>query len=754
MRDMNVEIVMRLINKVRGPAREVEDDLRGINSRVATLGRAAGRMALGIGAAGAAATANAVRAAATAQDAWSEANKTLGLSSEGLGRLKDDIDDLAQDIPLATREFIAMAGTAGNMGITDPAELRGFLRDASTMFFAMDGIDGAAIMGNWRASLGATQDEIRAIADQVNHMGNTSSAGAAPLAKFAADALAAGKAIGYATEETLAFGTAMIAAGTAPEAAKTSFLAMNRTMVKGMGDLSSSQTRQLEKIGLTEEWAGLQRRMATDATSAIREVVGAISAMPDFERAGIVSQLFGEEAGRELLPILSDLEKYDSAMARIGDVRANAAGSMQKELEAVSDDVIDNWQRLKNAFATQNVGAGEMFLDPINDALKEMTGALLELDEAAGLWERIRVASVGVATSIAKLIMPDAWVDWMNGNNLVDWLRNAADFSWSDVMPSFSWSDIIPEMPSLISWGKADEAASLTDQLRDALSGTFTEWDEGLAAVERYEQGLIEVEALHDILAGKAATTGADARRAAEALQLLGAGQGAPAAPQAPTIEDMRADGEDVAALQRRIERVSKAAGALPRAIAETVREANDALSGLDLEASGRAMMDALADGIVAGTARVIAAVQAMAAKVDAAMPRTAQVSLAAGAAPGAPVQARAGGGGFGPGWLLTGERGPELEYRDRGGFIAHHGQLREMVSMSERAARGLAVSPPRGARAPGSGTAVTIGDINIYPAPGADPVQIAQAVRAEIARSARQGSRGAALHDGGDYDA
>jgi len=47
--------------------------------------------------------------------------------------------------------------------------------------------------------------------------------------------------------------------------------------------------------------------------------------------------------------------------------------------------------------------------------------------------------------------------------------------------------------------------------------------------------------------------------------------------------------------------------------------------------------------------------------------------------------QARARGGAFRSGWLLTGEEGPELEYRTEGGFIAHNGQLRGMLAMAER---------------------------------------------------------------------
>ena len=54
-------------------------------------------------------------------------------------------------------------------------------------------------------------------------------------------------------------------------------------------------------------------------------------------------------------------------------------------------------------------------------------------------------------------------------------------------------------------------------------------------------------------------------------------------------------------------------------------------------------------------------------------------------AVPGVTVPARAQGGSFPAGPVLVGERGPELRYESRGGFIANHNALRGMIAMSER---------------------------------------------------------------------
>ena len=91
-------------------------------------------------------------------------------------------------------------------------------------------------------------------------------------------------------------------------------------------------------------------------------------------------------------------------------------------------------------------------------------------------------------------------------------------------------------------------------------------------------------------------------------------------------------------------------------------------------------------------------------------------------------LQGRARGGAFRPGWLLTGEDGPELEYRSEGGFIAHHGALRGMLAMAERtralmngahmdALAGLAASAvPQLATVAAAGPALQRGPVTLQP--------------------------------------
>lgn len=88
----------------------------------------------------------------------------------------------------------------------------------------------------------------------------------------------------------------------------------------------------------------------------------------------------------------------------------------------------------------------------------------------------------------------------------------------------------------------------------------------------------------------------------------------------------------------------------------------------------------------------------------------------------------------------MVGERGPELRYESRGGFIAHNNALRGLVDLSARARRMAATAvgaQPASVGGPGLGG-------------GLDAALLRAAVRAELAsasRRARADLRGM-LHD------
>lgn len=104
-------------------------------------------------------------------------------------------------------------------------------------------------------------------------------------------------------------------------------------------------------------------------------------------------------------------------------------------------------------------------------------------------------------------------------------------------------------------------------------------------------------------------------------------------------------------------------------------------------------------------------------------------------------IPERAVGGSFGRGPVLVGERGPELRFENRAGFIATNRQMHSLSGMADRI-RGAASSGADVMRQ--AVASIDVGGIVINAAPGMDPQAIADAVLRRI-RDAQRG----ALYDG-----
>jgi TP901 family phage tail tape measure protein len=418
--DLNVSVIMRLVNKLRGPAREAQGDLQRIEAQTERLekrtggaaraqvlmgqaGRVAMRgVAIGAGAATLAAG-NSIRQAIKMEDAWSDANKTLELSPVALAQMKDQVDAMATRIPIAREGLVDIVATAGQLGIRGSADIMAFTEDAAKMAETFDVAAGnaAGMMGSWREQMGYSQDEVRLLADQINYLGNTTAANSAQLAAYTTGIVGIADEAGLTEEAMLALGAAMIASGRAPEVAVTGMRALFRTMTSGADQMTKAQSDVLGSIGLMRDWNDIQLQMQTDSEGAILRVVTALSSLSEEQRTAAAGDLFGEEAARALGPMLTNVEKLEGALDRIPEIAA-AAGSMNAEYLALSEDVADNWKRVKNALAARSEGFGETMLDPINAGLKGTLELLASLDERANVFERIGTGWQGFASGFSS----------------------------------------------------------------------------------------------------------------------------------------------------------------------------------------------------------------------------------------------------------------------------------------------------------------------------------------------------------------
>lgn len=468
---MNVDVMVRLKDRLSGPLGRLKKSLSTFTNLV-KVGAVAAFAAF------TAAMTASIFEAIKFQKLWDEANKTLGMSKHALGLLKDDLDQLAFKIPLARQEFVEMAEQAGNIGIRGRENLIQFIELAAKMGATFDGVDpkqGAKFLGNWRESLGYTHSELQKTVDQINYLGNTTNAGAGPLAKYASDSLAIGDAAGYAREETLALGAAVIAAGKAPEIASTGFRAMNRFLSGGSSALSAPQKSIVKALGLDMD--AIQQQMTTDATGAIKAVSAAISQMPVAERSSIVTRLFGDEAARVFGPLLGDIKKLETALGRIDDLRTKSAGSAEAEFLGVSDNVLANWQKLKNVFSAKRDKAGQPYLDPINNALKSTIELLTTLDQRVTVFDRMKNSASGffkgLGLNSASSSLEGLYKTLTNIKDLI--FGTITDDPGEELGKSFNKARMMGEQLKETISGVLSYFADLTQPARDFNSALFGE---------------------------------------------------------------------------------------------------------------------------------------------------------------------------------------------------------------------------------------------------------------------------------------
>lgn len=336
---------------------------------------------------------------------------------------------------------------------------------------------------------------------------------------------------------------------------------------------------------------------------------------------------------------------------------------------------------------------------------------LFTLDGLAAAWQSVKTALGQYLSTLWDALSPLSWLGLVKAEDLAatwatvtGFLADAGGRLWAAVT-SIDWAGLINLDGIKAAWGSVTEWFSQAAAKIWDLVPEMPEWDFKL-------WGDDEIESPETLLA---------AARAAQDLEA-----------QFPVLS---------AAADQTVLIVSAAILAMAGQFA-----------AVDFAADGARLIAGLADGMLSQVALVTAAATAITAAIRSAIPANVGVNIGVtGSRGGAGVQARAGGGSFGAGWLLTGEQGPELEYRSKGGYIAHHAALRGMLSMATQTAAllkggdGGAVIPSLAevaTAAPGTGKSITHAPrytVSIDAGGAVSPQEVAAIVRREMIAAERR---------------
>lgn len=704
-----------------------------------------------------------VRAAMNFESAMADVTKVVDFgSAQGLRDFEQGLLDLTKRVPQTVDGLAQIAAAAGQSGIA-AGDILEFTEAAAKIGTAFDisADEAGTAMAKLMTALNMTVGDAVVLTDAMNHLSNSQASTAAEILDVVHRTGSIGKLYGFAAAEVAAFGSAMIAAGAESEVASTSFMNMGRALTRGTS-ATGRQAAAMEKLGMNSEQVA--RDMQADATGTTLRVMEAIAALPAEMRAAVSSDLFGDEA-RALGPLLTNLDLVRESLGLVAD-ESVYAGSAFGEYAAQSKTFANRLQLFNNAIARISVTIGDALLpvlteamnriEPVIDALTQWIGKNPELvsgifSVTAGLvafrGAMAAVKFVGLLGKGGALHLLAAGMGTVGAAAsrmgiaarsavALQTALGAMDGKTLGVVQKIGigLAGMVRAVPGVALLGKGIAAVG-------AAAATLSAPVWGLVAAAALVIGAAGAtiykywDRISAVFSGVARAVGEILAPALDALR--------PALDWFAPLGGAIADGWNAAAdaIGRAMEWIGSAFG----------REVLSEDSKAALEQSGYDMVKSVWDGL--GRAFVDLHVWLIK-KIDEIVVQPFRDAKAVvggffsnligggdsgGAA--APIPTRAVGGSFPRGPVIVGERGPELRFENRAGFIATNRQMRDMGRAAE-VMRGDTGQRVAQAATPST---INLGGIVINAAQGMDVIGIAREVERVIAQRLR-----GALYDGG----
>ncbi len=314
-----------------------------------------------------------VVAAMKFESAMADVKKVVDFDTpEQFKDMEKDILDLTKKIPMAA-DGMAQIVAAGGQSSIAREELIGYAKAAAMMGVAFDisAEDAGQMMAEWRAAFKMNQEQANTLADQINHLGNTTAASAPKISDVVRRIGPLGDVGGAAASQIAALGATMVGAGVSEEVAATGIKNMILSMVAGEA-ATQSQAESFQALGMDAK--KMAKMMQDDAQGAITSVFKALQKLPKEKQASILQGLVGKESIGAIAPLLTNLEALEENFKKVGDA-GQYAGSMQKEFEARSATTENGLQLLKNRVTALGITMGSILLPHIVTISEKLSAA-------------------------------------------------------------------------------------------------------------------------------------------------------------------------------------------------------------------------------------------------------------------------------------------------------------------------------------------------------------------------------------------
>lgn len=299
-----------------------------------------------------------------------------------------DREKLAGDIRALGRRIAVENGVIGFNQIIESAAQSGIAQKDLVAFAQRSAMGATAwdmsaaqtgeAMAKIKTGLKLSLPELNSLTDGINELTNQFGANAPDLVEFMRRSSAEGAIGGFSPAQTAAFGAAFMASGEiGADVASTSFRNMAKRLGKG-DSATAAQRDGLSAIGL--DAGATAQAMQADAVRTSLDVFDRIRALPAYQQGAVISQIFGDEA-RSVPKVLNNLELLRGTLELVS-ADANYAGSAQREFEKRTQT-----GEYKEQLADQNrtdamIEAGQQLLEDY----KKLSDAMTDLLQRTTKW--------------------------------------------------------------------------------------------------------------------------------------------------------------------------------------------------------------------------------------------------------------------------------------------------------------------------------------------------------------------------------
>ena len=356
-----------------------------------------------LGAAGVAfSLAQPIRQAIEFESAMSDVRKTVDFDTpEQFAQMQQDILKMGRTLPLAHEGLAALVAAGGQAGLARE-ELAKFAEDAAKMATAFDGLsadEAGKMMANWRTAFKMSQDEVRALSDQINYLSNVTASDTTTISDIVTRVGALGDVAGVSSASIAAIGTTMASVGVGSDVAATGIKNFMLSLVAGEA-ATKSQREAFEKLGLDSK--KVSKDMQKDSEKTILKVLQGVSKLSKAEQATTLQQLFGKESIGAIAPLLTNLDNLKNNLDAVSD-STKYAGSMQKEFEARNATTANTLQLTKNRVAELGINIGSILLPGLNKTLEVINPLLGKVADFANENKTLIGVIGGVVFGLASL---------------------------------------------------------------------------------------------------------------------------------------------------------------------------------------------------------------------------------------------------------------------------------------------------------------------------------------------------------------